>query len=85
MADDNLPGNDDIDIDALVNEVEGGGEDSALADEWASAMEESGDFPGEDVEEDVPEAKTAPLEKLTDDSSGGHSPDPYRKCNVSFR
>lgn len=70
MAEDDIPGNDEIDVDALVNEV--AGEDDGLADEWAAAMEESGDTP----EDDEPEAVAAPLEPLLDESiSGGNSPD----------
>ena len=49
----------DIDIDALVDEVAGGADDGALAEEWAAAMEESGDSENEDDE-----AKPAPLEQF---------------------
>jgi len=61
MSDEDLPNNDkemDIDIDALVDEVASGSDDQGLADEWAAAMEESGDVPSDD------EAKVAPLEQF---------------------
>ena len=54
----------DIDIDALVDEVAGGAEDSALAEEWAAAMEESGDVESED------DAKPAPLEQFDSTPTG---------------
>ncbi|MFY9179122.1 MAG: flagellar motor switch protein FliN [Venatoribacter sp.] len=55
----------DIDIDALANEVAQSSDDAALADEWAAAMEESGDFPGEDEELEV---EPQQLEKLSNDA-----------------
>ena len=50
----------DIDVDALVDEVASGSDDQELADEWAAAMEESGDTPGDDDDEAV----VAPLEQF---------------------
>lgn len=55
----------DFDIDALANEVAQSSDDAALADEWAAAMEESGDFPGEDEELEV---EPQQLEKLSNDA-----------------
>jgi len=46
-----------IDVDALVDEVAADTDDQGLADEWAAAMEESGD-----LEED--EVEVAPLEQF---------------------
>lgn len=62
MSDEDLPKeeNDEIDVDALVDEVASGSDDQALADEWAAAMEESGD----DVDNDE-DAKVAPLEQFS--------------------
>jgi len=58
MSDDEPNSNDGgIDVDALVNEVAGDSDDQGLADEWAAAMEESGD-----LEED--EVEVAPLEQF---------------------
>jgi flagellar motor switch protein FliN len=63
MSDEDLSGesmsNDEIDVDALVNEVAGGEDDQALADEWAAAMEEAGDTP-----EDEGDVIAAPLEEM---------------------
>ena len=50
MSDNDELNNDEIDIDALANEVASGSDDQALADEWAAAMEEAGVDP--DAEED---------------------------------
>ena len=59
MSEEDTPSEDEgIDVDALVNEVASGSEDQELADEWASAMEESGDA------ETEPEAEVAPLEQF---------------------
>ena len=58
----------DIDVDALVDEVAGGAEDSALADEWAAAMEESGDS-----ETDSDDAQPAPLEQFDSTPAGDFS------------
>jgi flagellar motor switch protein FliN/FliY len=69
MSDEDLPNGEsnsaDIDVDALVDEVASGADDQELADEWAAAMEESGDVP-----EDETEAVAAPLEQF-DSTSGG--------------
>jgi flagellar motor switch protein FliN/FliY len=54
-----------IDVDALVDEVAGGADDAALAEEWAAAMEESGD--SESSEDD---AQPAPLEQFDSTPSG---------------
>ncbi|BCE02233.1 flagellar motor switch protein FliN [Marinicellulosiphila megalodicopiae] len=51
----------EIDIDALVDEV--GSQDDDLADEWASAMEESGDLDNPDLHDPAP----AELEELVDE------------------
>jgi flagellar motor switch protein FliN/FliY len=69
MSDEDLPNGEGadssgIDVDALVNEVASGAEDEGLADEWAAAMEESGDVPEEE------DAQVAPLEQF-DSTSGG--------------
>jgi flagellar motor switch protein FliN len=75
MSDDDLPNDDDeltgigIDVDALVDEVASGADDQALADEWAAAMQESGDVPSDD--DDEYEAKVAPLEQFSATGSGG--------------
>lgn len=45
-----------------------GGEGEALADEWAAAMEESGDD-GEDSDSGDDQVQQAPLDNLTDDGS----------------
>lgn len=61
------------DVDALAEEVasgvedaeqgsEGGGDDAALADEWAAAMEESGD--SEEAEEAEEGVQPAPMESF---------------------
>ncbi|WP_428239440.1 flagellar motor switch protein FliN [Gynuella sp.] len=73
MADDDKPDN-DIDVDALVDEVSSQSDDSALADEWAAAMEEAGET-GSDDDED--EAQKAPLEELREENIGNgiNSPD----------
>ena len=55
----------DFDIDALANEVAQSSDDAALADEWAAAMEESGDFPGEDEELEV---EPQQLEQLSNEA-----------------
>ncbi len=92
MSDEELPGDEnnaegteskdneapEIDVDALVNEVADGPEDEGLADEWAAAMEESGDADNPDLhdqpDEFPGEAEVAPLEQfsstagLTDDN-----------------
>ncbi|WP_320822532.1 flagellar motor switch protein FliN [Reinekea sp.] len=58
MSDDDPKSNEGgIDVDALVNEVAADADDQGLADEWAAAMEESGD-----LEED--EVEVAPLEQF---------------------
>ena len=56
----------ELDAEALANEVAAGADNDALADEWASAMEESGDFPGDDI-------TAMPLSKLVDDSNPSSS------------
>lgn len=56
----------DIDVDTLINEVAAGADDQALADEWAAAMEESGD----DIESEEPEVEAAPLEQFENTSNG---------------
>ncbi|AJQ96316.1 flagellar motor switch protein FliN [Gynuella sunshinyii] len=73
MADDQKPDN-DIDVDALVDEVSSQSDDAALADEWAAAMEEAGET-GSDDDED--EAQKAPLEELREENAGNgiNSPD----------
>lgn len=58
-------------------EGEGGaGEDEALADEWAAAMEESGDAEGEDSEGEDSSVQQAPLDNLTDDGGEGDGKTP---------
>jgi flagellar motor switch protein FliN/FliY len=52
----------DIDADALADEVAAGADDQSLADEWAAAMEESGD-----TESSEPEV--APLEQFDSTST----------------
>lgn len=72
MSDEDLPtggDNDDIDIDALVDEVGAGSDDQALADEWAAAMEESGDIPEDDA------AQIAPLEQFESTQGGAFNED----------
>lgn len=66
MSDEDLPGENpaDIDVDALVNEVAAESEDQGLADEWAAAMEESGDVPEDE------DAQVAPLEQFDSTTSG---------------
>ncbi len=60
MSDDDLPmDNDEIDAQALADEVAAGTDSNELADEWAAAMEESGDL---DRDDDDPEV--APLEQF---------------------
>ncbi len=75
MSDEELPTegeqNGGIDVDALVDEVAAGSEGQDLADEWAAAMEESGDVPSEDE----PEAQVAPLEQFDSTSSGDFNED----------
>lgn len=72
MADDNQPPEDETTGDQSLEENpdnEGGDE---LSDEWAAAMEESGDLDEDDG------AEPAPLEELEDDSASrgqGNSPD----------
>lgn len=53
-----------IDADALADEVAAGGDDEALADEWAQAMAEAGDMPEDD---DDSEATSISMEELTAD------------------
>ncbi len=67
--DDNLPPEDEIDVDALADEVASDADDAGLADEWAAAMEESGDADRDD-DDDEPEPETAPLETLTNQPAG---------------
>lgn len=55
-----------LDADALANEVAEGADGAALADEWAAAMEEAGEFPGEDMDD----VSTMPLEQLHDEGRG---------------
>ncbi|MFQ3230597.1 flagellar motor switch protein FliN [Reinekea sp.] len=55
-----------IDVDALVDEVAGGADDSALAEEWAAAMEESGDSDNESEDD----AQPAPLEQFASTPAG---------------
>lgn len=57
-----------IDADALAAEVAAGGDDAALADEWAAAMEEAGEIP---EEEPAAAVKSMPLDELHDDSQPG--------------
>lgn len=68
MSDEDLPNegeeSNDIDVDALVDEVASGSDGDDLADEWAAAMEEAGDIPEDDP------ATVAPLEQF-DSTSGG--------------
>lgn len=86
MAEDDLPENEngmpgepEIDADALADEVASGSDDAALADEWAAAMEEAGSAPeADETDEDHNDpVMTAPLETLRDESigSGENSPD----------
>lgn len=73
MSDEDLPNEgeendiDDmgIDADALADEVASGADDQELADEWAAAMEESGDTPDDDEDE----AQVAPLEQFDSTSN----------------
>lgn len=53
----------ELDAEALANEVAAGADSDALADEWAAAMEEAGEFPGEDMD-----VSTMPLEQLHDEA-----------------
>ena len=72
MSDEDLPDKNkamDIDIDALVDEVASGTDDQGLADEWAAAMEESGDVPGDD------DAVVAPLEQFESSARGEFNED----------
>lgn len=64
MSDDDInnEGNDQIDADALANEVAEGADNQELADEWAAAMEESGDS--------EQEAEPAPLEQFESTNNG---------------
>lgn len=80
MAEDDLPpeGEEQIDADALADEVASGGEDEGLADEWAAAMEEAGETGEEEEEEpDANGAVKAPLEQLTNNpvDTTDNSPD----------
>ncbi len=66
MSEEDTPNEEgEIDVDALVNEVAEGGEDEGLADEWAAAMEESGDAEGDNTD-----AEVAPLEQFENAPSG---------------
>lgn len=70
MSDENTPENEELDAQALADEVaagvsDAGGDEQALADEWAAAMEESGDTPSDDEEEDA--AQAVELEELQDE------------------
>lgn len=73
MSDEDLPnGSDnpaDIDVDALVDEVASGADDQGLADEWAAAMEESGDVPEDE------DAQVAPLEQFDSTASSEFNED----------
>ena len=64
MSDDDLNNEDNgqIDADALANEVAEGSDNQELADEWAAAMEESGDS--------EQEAEPAPLEQFEATKNG---------------
>ncbi len=70
MSDENTPENEELDAQALADEVaagvsDAGGDEQALADEWAAAMEESGDTPSDDEEEET--AQAVELEELQDE------------------
>ncbi|WP_028294686.1 flagellar motor switch protein FliN [Oceanobacter kriegii] len=70
MSDENTPENEELDAQALADEVaagvsDAGGDEQALADEWAAAMEESGDTPSDDEEEEA--AQAVELEELQDE------------------
>lgn len=70
MSDENTPENEELDAQALADEVaagvsDAGGDEQALADEWAAAMEESGDTPSDDEEEEA--ARAVELEELQDE------------------
>lgn len=71
MSDEDLPneGEGTIDADALADEVAAGSGTEGLADEWAAAMEESGDVPDADavdamMAETEEAAQVAPLEQF---------------------
>lgn len=70
MADEDLPteGENEVDADALADEVAASAGDEALADEWAAAMEESGDTPSDDEAEDVQKQQ---LEQFSSTAGGG--------------
>ncbi|MCJ8311650.1 MAG: flagellar motor switch protein FliN [Saccharospirillaceae bacterium] len=71
MSDEDLPEENDnkneeheeIDIDSLVDEVAGAKQEEGLEDEWAAAMEESGDLDNPDLHDPEP----AELEELKDE------------------
>lgn len=79
MSDEDLPnegeenqnGGPQIDADALADEVAAGADDQALADEWAAAMEESGDV-GDDDKDDP---QVAPLEQFDSTASSEFNED----------
>ncbi len=58
----------EVNADSLADEVAGavaeGSEDAALADEWAAAMEESGDDGDSEGEESGDDVQSAPMEKF---------------------
>lgn len=68
MSDNDLPPEDENNTTGNNDEVDHGGEDEALAEEWAAAMAESGDEEGDDDEPD--ETPRKPLEEF--EGSGGY-------------
>ncbi len=75
MADDNQPPEDENTDGQTPEENPENQGDDELADEWAAAMEESGDLEDDDADDG---AEPAPLEELQDESAGrgqGNSPD----------
>lgn len=59
--------NQNLDAEALANEVAAGADDEALADEWAQAMAEAGETPEDDFDA---EAEALALDALEDESIG---------------
>ncbi|WP_221799261.1 flagellar motor switch protein FliN [Oceanobacter mangrovi] len=65
MSDDKKNGPDELDPQALADEIAAGADDQALADEWAAAMAESGDDMPDEEEEF--EGERVELEELRDE------------------
>jgi flagellar motor switch protein FliN/FliY len=64
-----------IDVDSLVDDVASGVEGEALADEWAAAMEESGDGESEDEPDPVQPAPMESFEGEAEPVASGTTPE----------